>query len=129
MKQAVDRIPFLGGRTYTTSALRMLRQAVFVPSGGDRETVPNFAIIVTDGNSNINPEQTIPEAIQARIAGRHLALQTWAGYDQNESLIGTQVSLSKFTLVINAVPRKYDTKVCSLCVLYFLLVPTILASS
>ena len=50
----------------------MLRESMFVSSSGDRETVPNFAIVITDGNSNINPEKTIPEAIQARIAGKHL---------------------------------------------------------
>ena len=36
---------------------------------GDRDGVQNFAIIVTDGNSNVNPERTIPNAIDARVKG------------------------------------------------------------
>jgi len=35
---------------------------VFNPANGDRFTVPNTAIVITDGQSNINSSQTIPEA-------------------------------------------------------------------
>ncbi len=34
--------------------------------------VPNYAIILTDGNSNINPTTTVPDAIQARVNNIHL---------------------------------------------------------
>ena len=32
------------------------------PQNGDRFDAPNYVIIITDGNSNINPEETVPEA-------------------------------------------------------------------
>ena len=38
---------------------RTLREAVFT---GDRFDVLNTAIVITDGQSNVFPEQTIPEA-------------------------------------------------------------------
>ena len=34
--------------------------------------MPNYAIILTDGNSNINPATTVPEAISDRVQGIHL---------------------------------------------------------
>ena len=34
--------------------------------------VPNFAIILTDGNSNITPERTMHAAVAARISGIHI---------------------------------------------------------
>ena len=34
---------------------------------GDRDLVPNYAIVITDGESNIQPENTIPKAIEARL--------------------------------------------------------------
>ena len=70
--QAVQYIEYIGEKTHTASALRMMREQVFSLSNGDREDVPNFAFIITDGNSNINEEKTIEEAIRARQAGIHV---------------------------------------------------------
>lgn len=39
---------------------------MFTPGNGDRDTANNVLVIFTDGNSNINTENTIPYAIQAR---------------------------------------------------------------
>ena len=50
----------------------MMRQDIFTESRGDRPDVPNFCIIITDGNSNINVEQTLPEAIVSRVEGIHI---------------------------------------------------------
>ena len=69
MIQAVQRIPFMGGKTFTTSAIRLLRQELFTGRNGDRPNIQNYVILITDGNSNINPAQTIPEAIAARNEG------------------------------------------------------------
>ena len=37
---------------------------MFSGDNGARDSVPHFAIVITDGNSNINPETTVPEAVQ-----------------------------------------------------------------
>lgn len=57
---------FGGGRTNTQSAIRLAYDAVFSSARGDRPAVPNVAVVVTDGYSNIQPENTIPEANNAR---------------------------------------------------------------
>lgn len=38
-------------------------------ANGDREDVPNYAILITDGESTVNKQQALPEAIETRIAG------------------------------------------------------------
>ena len=45
---------------------------MFTSGNGDRSDVTNIAMIITDGNSNINEENTIPFAIDARRNGAHL---------------------------------------------------------
>lgn len=57
---------FGGGRTNTQSAIRLAYETVFNAARGDRPTVPNVAVVVTDGYSNIQPENTVPEANSAR---------------------------------------------------------------
>ncbi len=44
----------------------MLRTIMFTPENGDRIDVPNYAIVITDGESNVNAEDTLPEAIKER---------------------------------------------------------------
>ena len=46
----------MGGQTDTSSAIRLMMTTMFTQSNGDRPNAPNVAIIITDGNSNINPE-------------------------------------------------------------------------
>ena len=65
--QAIKRTPFMGERTNTASALRMLKDSGFTAANGDRDFARNIALMITDGNSNINPEDTIPEAIETRV--------------------------------------------------------------
>ena len=67
----INHISFTGGRTHTASAIQQVRTQMFQENQGDRSSVPNFMVIFTDGNSNINPDRTIPEAIAARVAGVH----------------------------------------------------------
>ncbi|XP_076459446.1 LOW QUALITY PROTEIN: uncharacterized protein LOC143292771 [Babylonia areolata] len=69
---AVDNIPYRYGSTNTADALNTMRTEMFNPVNGDRANVPNIAIVVTDGVSNINSRQTIPEAEQARAEGIHI---------------------------------------------------------
>ena len=45
---------------------------MFTEDNGDRESVPNFAVVITDGESTVNKERTLPEAREARISGIHI---------------------------------------------------------
>ena len=52
--------------THTSSALRTMREDMFTPRNGDRNGVDNVAIVMTDGRSNIEQDNTIPEADLAK---------------------------------------------------------------
>lgn len=57
------------GYTNTQAALDQLRLSMFTASNGDRQGVDNIAIVITDGNSNVNADQTIPKAQLAQQSG------------------------------------------------------------
>ena len=58
---AIRRMGYVGAGTNTQSGLRLLRERVF-DAPGDRRDAPNIAIVITDGNSTIQRDRTIPEA-------------------------------------------------------------------
>ena len=70
--RAIDDIPYKHGSTNTADALLTMRSEMFTAGNGDRAGVPNVAIVITDGVSNINSRRTIPEAEQARAEGIHI---------------------------------------------------------
>ena len=57
------------GETNTQAALNMMYSDIFTSANGDRGSVPNVAILVSDGNSNVNDINTIPEAEEAKRLG------------------------------------------------------------
>ena len=58
-----------GGRTNTQEALRKMGNEQFSSQNGDRSGVPNFAIVVTDGGSNIQRDNVKNEANSLRSKG------------------------------------------------------------
>lgn len=61
-----------GGNTDTRAALRVLTDSVFVPQNGMVPNRANVAIVVTRGDSNVEQDQTIPEANRVRQRGIEL---------------------------------------------------------
>ena len=55
--KAIRSLPYRHGSTNTEDALKLLRTSSFQKNHGDRENVPNIAIVITDGDSN-KPENT-----------------------------------------------------------------------
>ena len=88
--QAVLRTPYLGGRTHTASALRLLYTSAFQPRNGDRVNANNIVIVITDGDSNVNQEDTLNQAIEARTAGIHIIVvavgQTFVNFLELEGI-------------------------------------------
>ena len=62
-------MPYLGGRTNTTSALNLLRRVVFQTSAGDRPGAPNVAVLVANGESTLDQDRVSTEAVAGRDAG------------------------------------------------------------
>lgn len=70
--RAIDNIPYTYGSTNTYEALNIMRTKMFRRRHGDRSGVQNYAILVTDGISNINARKVIPEARKAWANGIHI---------------------------------------------------------
>lgn len=66
---ALRRIPFIGNRTNTASGIQYMKDQIFTAANGDRSDAPNFAIVLSDGNSNVDQTNTIPMAVQSRNKG------------------------------------------------------------
>ena len=60
-----------GGRTNTQAAIQTLYNGVFRSDRGDRNGVENIAIIVTDGGSNVQRQETVRRAQEAKNRGMH----------------------------------------------------------
>lgn len=58
----IDNIEYKGGETNTAEGLQLVRSNIFQVFNGDRPGAINILIIITDGESNINEDRTIPEA-------------------------------------------------------------------
>ena len=57
------------GKTNTQDALRLSYESAFITSQGDRPGVNNVAVVVSDGNSNVDSHRTLAEAEAARRHG------------------------------------------------------------
>ena len=58
MFTTVDRLNFVGGRTSTSAALRLLRTDLFTEQRGVRDDVPQVAVLITDGGLDSFRETT-----------------------------------------------------------------------
>lgn len=117
--QAIRKIQYGGGRTNIASALTLARNNLFVGSRGDRDDAPNFLVVFTDGNANINEDETIPQAILTRIAGIHV-INVAVGKDINmlelRSIASDPVAENVFTVTsfadLNDIASQLILSVC-----------------
>ena len=65
--EAISRVPYLGNTTNTGESLMVLREETFMQINGDRNNVPNVAIVFSDGNSNVDPNSTVYQAKLTRL--------------------------------------------------------------
>lgn len=93
----------LNGRTGTSSALELMTNDVFSGVNGARNGVPHIGIVISDGWSNINNDQTIPEADNARNNGIQLY----------SVIVGTDPNLEEMTGIANAPPTEYSVRVAN----------------
>ncbi|CAH1773014.1 unnamed protein product, partial [Owenia fusiformis] len=72
LHRAIGALEYEYGDTYTGAALSMLRRKMFRHYNGDRPNIQNIAILMTDGESNINTFRTITEARKAKKHDIHI---------------------------------------------------------
>ena len=59
---AISKIKYAYGSTNTADAIKTMADEMFTRRNGDRPDVENACIVITDGVSNINSKQTLPNA-------------------------------------------------------------------
>ncbi len=69
IQREIDAMGFGGGHTNTSGGLSLMRNSVFQEERGDRPDVRNIGIVVTDGESTVDKNLTIPEAEKAKAEG------------------------------------------------------------
>ncbi|XP_059170597.1 collagen alpha-4(VI) chain-like [Physella acuta] len=70
--QKLDTVDYNFGSTNIAEALEVMRTDLFTPDKGDRAEIPNIALVLIDGLSTVNPEQTVPNARLAQNDGIHI---------------------------------------------------------
>ena len=72
MQDRVRNLPYLNQNTNTAAALRAMTSQVYTGNSslsGDRPAVRNIAVVLTDGKSTVNADDTLPAAEAAQAAG------------------------------------------------------------
>ena len=69
LKDAILEIDWKDQKTNTSGGLWLMREVMFGPDHGDRSRVANLGIVITDGESNVDQDKTLPYAKEARDAG------------------------------------------------------------
>lgn len=72
LQSVVGATRYVPGNTNTAAALQLLLTGVFVAANGDRPDFPNLVFVITDGQSNINAELTIPAAVAVKQSGARI---------------------------------------------------------
>ena len=80
-KTKLLNVPQKGGMTNTQDALKMARNLFLNPAAsGHRQNVRRLAVVVTDGNSNVQSHQTVPQAIQLKGIGTRVMVIAVGNY-------------------------------------------------
>ena len=69
IQAAIDRIPYTGGNTNTTGGFRVVRTDVLRTDRGDRPSVKNVVVLVTDGKTTREVESLYDEACRLKGPG------------------------------------------------------------
>lgn len=88
IENATASVRYIYGSTHTAMALHTARQTLFTEENGDRPDAPNLAIIITDGQSNINHEATLPQARMLKNSGATILTVAVGFATHTDELVG-----------------------------------------
>ena len=88
IRNAIETLDIIGSKTNTSGALKLMNDYVFTPTHGDRPDIHNVAILMTDGQSNVDESQTLPEATRAKQLGVRMFVVGLTDQINSAELIG-----------------------------------------
>ena len=69
MRVAILDIPYSDAETNTSGGIWFMREMMFTVANGDRLDAPNIGIVITDGESSVDRDLTVPYAQDAKADG------------------------------------------------------------
>ena len=113
-------MPYLDGRTNTAAALKLLREAVFQTSAGDRPFAPNVAVLVANFESTLGSDRVSTEAAAGRDAGITFIVvaadRMIANSMEYLSIVSPPLSRNYFTTpVLSALPNISQSVLSATC--------------
>ena len=80
------KVAHAAGMTNTQDALKMARRDLFLnpAASGNGQNANRLAVVVTDGNSNIQRDQTVPQAIQLKSIGTEVMVFAVGNFGASE---------------------------------------------
>lgn len=122
LSDRINNLKYLGKGTNTSGAIWYVNEnsSGLFNSAMDRPNVPNYAILITDGLSNKDPEKTIPYARHARLTHNTkfftIGLTSYANTDELQEIASDPVSyytyISKDFRNLNVLLDSILTKMC-----------------
>ena len=92
------RFNYTGGSTFTSKALRYLKDIAFTKNHGDRKSAPNYLFLISDGHSR-HPKETKLSATELKLKG--VTIYTFGfGYRVNKRELCNIASLPSVRNVI-----------------------------
>ena len=91
MERAIQSIRWKDQMTNTSGGIMVAQNTIFTREGGNREGVPNVAIVITDGIPNLDGHRTVPQATRAKSLGTELFLVG----------VGNNLDLSELDLMVS----------------------------
>lgn len=85
---AIEMVPYERGRTNMADALQKAREEMLTSGNGARDDAPDMIIMITDGRATVNPDRTLPEAIETKLAGVHIVVAAAEQSDTSLELKG-----------------------------------------
>jgi uncharacterized protein with von Willebrand factor type A (vWA) domain len=91
------------GRTGTKAALSLLTSDVFNQNSGNRNGVPDIAVVISDGWSNINSDLTVDQAAIARGSGVAI----------HSVIVGSTPNFAEMEAIADVPSSEYTVRVAS----------------
>ncbi|CAH1789268.1 unnamed protein product [Owenia fusiformis] len=96
---SLDKVKYRYGATNTQAALKMMQNDMFTTDNGDR-AAPNVVILVTDGISTVEQENTLPNAESLKLTGAHIFVIGVGSFVDVDELSGIASSPSESNMIL-----------------------------
>ena len=115
LEDAIQRLYYFNSLTNTQDGLNVAHSIIFQRGAGDRPSVPNLALVITDGVSNVRPEEVAAQAQALKDKAIVVAVGVSGANDDELRLIATNDDLVLRVTDFQSLEQELTRIVASLC--------------